>query len=337
MAPNKIKDSEKMAYTINPAVFGSMFAVPSQVVDNNIKLASASQLKTLLWVFRHASETIDPAVISKEINYAESDVCDALTVLCEWGVLNSDSAPVVKMPLPEAPTVSTSEPKKELPELAPVKPTYEQVAARCSESPEIAHMFSDIEQLLGKTLGYDSQCIFIMMHDQYGLPVEVIYMLVDHCVSIGKGNLAYIAKVGKTWGEKEIDTIEKADEQIKLLTSCISLWKEFATMAGIPNPRPTASQTAYLKTWSSEMKYNADMIYLAYEETLDHSGKISFAYMNKVLANWHQKGLRTPADVEKDKQEYREKTQKKKDKNTSYDMAEFNRRADSLPVYRKGV
>ncbi|MBP3442922.1 MAG: DnaD domain protein [Clostridia bacterium] len=326
-----------MAYTINPAVFGSMFAVPSQVVDNNIKLASASQLKTLLWVFRHASEPIDPAVISKEINYAESDVCDALTVLCEWGVLNSDSAPVVRLPLPEVPTAPATEVKKELPDLVSVKPSYEQVIARCSESPEIAHMFSDIEGLLGKTLGYDSQSIFIMMHDQYGLPVEVIYMLVAHCVSVGKGNIAYISKVGKTWGEKEIDTIEKADEQIRILNSCISLWKEFAAMAGIQNPRPTASQSAYLKTWSVEMKFNAEMIYLAYEEMLDHSGKISFAYMNKVLSNWHSKGLKTPADVEKDKQAFREKNQKKKDSDTSYDMAEFNRRADSLPVYKKGV
>ncbi len=326
-----------MAYTINPAVFGSMFAVPSQVVDNNLKLASASQLKTLLWVFRHASEPIDPAVISKEINYAESDVCDALTVLCEWGVLNSDSTPVKKMPLPEAPVLTATEKKKELPELAPVKPTYEQVAARCTESPEIAHMFSDIEQLLGKTLGYDSQCILLMMHDQYGLPVEVIYMLISYCVSIGKANLAYIAKVGKTWGEKEIDTIEKADEQIKTLNLCLGVWKQFATLAGIPNPKPTSSQAAYLNTWTVELKFSVDMIYLAYEEMLDHSGKINFAYMNKVLMNWHEKGLKTPEDVEKDKQAFREKNQKKKDTDTSYDMAEFNRRAESLPVYKKGV
>ncbi len=175
-----------------------------------------------------------------------------------------------------------------------------------------------------------------MMHDQYGLPVEVIYMLVSHCASIGKGNFAYIAKVGKTWGENEIDTIEKADEQIKVLNSCISLWRELAAMAGIQNPRPTSSQSAYLKTWSVDMKFSVDMIYLAYEETLDHSGKISFAYMNKVLSNWHQKGLKTPAEVESDKQAYREKNQKKSAATASYDMTEFNRRAEKLPVYKKG-
>ncbi len=324
-----------MAYSINLSSLGSIFAVPAQVRDK-IKLASASQLKTLLWIFSHTSEPIDPQKISSEIGYREPDVLDALTVLCSWDVLVTDGTAIKAMPAPEV-LNSAPEAPKELPELAPVKPTYEQVAARCKESPEIANMFTDIQQLLGRTIGYDSECILIMMHDQYGLPVEVIYMLIDYCRSIGKGNFAYIAKVGKTWGEKEIDTIEKADEQIKMLNSCMSLWKEFAVMAGIQNPRPTSSQAAYLKTWSIDMKFSLDMIYLAYEEMLDHSSKISFAYMNKVLANWYQKGLKTPADVEKDKQAYREKNQKKTSGEASYDMTEFNRRAEQLPVYKKGV
>ncbi len=325
-----------MAYSINPASLGSMFAVPTVVLEK-IKMASPSQIKTFLWVFGHMGEPINPAAISKEIKYDEGDVSDALTVLCEWGVLTSDGMAIAPMPSPVTASPDVQAPK-ELPELAPVKPNYEQVAARCKESPEIANMFTDIQQLLGRTIGYDSECILLMIHDQYGLPVEVIYMLVSYCVSVGKGNFAYISKVGKTWGENEIDTIEKADEQIKILNQCTNLWKEFAQLAGIQNPRPTSSQSAYLKTWSVEMKFSLDMIYLAYEETVNHSGKISFAYMNKVLSNWHQKGLKNPDDIEKEKQNFREKNQKPTASTaTSYDMSEFNRRAEKLPVYKKGV
>ncbi|MBR2075705.1 MAG: DnaD domain protein, partial [Fibrobacter sp.] len=35
------------------------------------------------------------------------------------------------------------------------------------------------------------------------------------------------------------------------------------------------------------------MIYLAYEEMANHTDKISFPYMNKVLANWHEAGIKT--------------------------------------------
>ena len=324
-----------MSYTVNPTVLGSMFAVPASVVDNYIKLASPAQLKTLLWVFRHISEPIDAAKIASEIGYREPDVSDSLVALCEWGVLNCDSKKIEVIQAPEkVEKINEKASKKELQELTIVKPSYEQVVVRCKESPEINAMFSDIQKMLGKTIGYDSQCILIMMHDQYGLPIEVIYMLVNYCVSVGKSNFLYISKVGKDWGEKEIDTIEKADEQIKILNACNGLWKQFAQMAGIQNPRPTASQSAYLRTWSQEMKFNVEMIYLAYEEMLNHSAKISFPYMNKVLSNWHTKGLKTPDDVEKDKQDYRSGKEQKP--NSSFDMEGFNRKANELPEYRKG-
>lgn len=322
-----------MSYKFNSALLGSMFAVPTQVADNYIKLASASQLKTLLWICRHISEPIDISVISKGIGYKEGDVADALTVIAGWGVIVDDGSPTIVEP--QNPTV-TDEPPKQLTEIEASKPSGEQIAARCKETPEILAMFTDVEKMLGKTLGNDSRGILLMMHDHYGLPIEVIYMLVDYCKSIGKSGFSYISKVGKSWGEKEIDTIEKADEQIKQLNSCNKLWSEFATMAGIQNPRPTSSQSAYLRTWSIELKFGVEMIHLAYEEMLNHSSKISFPYMNKILMNWSSKGIKTPDDVDREKEEYRSKKNPPKKSSASYDIDEFTHRAEALPVYKKG-
>lgn len=324
-----------MSYIFNSAVLGSMFAVPAQVVDNYIKLASASQLKTLLWICRHISEPIDAAKISQEIGYSVGDVEDALTVIAGWGVLIGTDVTVTPAPIPSEKPKITEQPKR-LEEIAASKPSSEQIMTRCKEDPEILAMFSDIEKMLGKTLGYDSRSTLLMMHDHYGLPIEVIYMLVDYCKSVGKSGFSYISKVGKTWGEREIDTIEKADEQIKILNSCNKLWKEFAEMAGIQNPRPSSSQSAYLRTWSVELKFNVEMIYLAYEEMLNHSSKISFPYMNKILMNWHSKEIKTPDDIEKEKEEYRRKKSAVTQANVSFDINEINRRGDALPVYKKG-
>lgn len=324
-----------MSYIFNSAVLGSMFAVPAQVVDNYIKLASASQLKTLLWICRHISEPIDAAKISQEIGYSVGDVEDALTVIAGWGVLIGTDVTITPAPVSSEKPKITEQPKH-LEEIAASKPSSEQIMTRCKEDPEILAMFSDIEKMLGKTLGYDSRSTLLMMHDHYGLPIEVIYMLVDYCKSVGKSGFSYISKVGKTWGEREIDTIEKADEQIKILNSCNKLWKEFAEMAGIQNPRPSSSQSAYLRTWSVELKFNVEMIYLAYEEMLNHSSKISFPYMNKILMNWHSKGIKTPDDIEKEKEEYRRKKSAVTQANVSFDINEINRRGDALPVYKKG-
>lgn len=39
------------------------------------------------------------------------------------------------------------------------------------------------------------------------------------------------------------------------------------------------------------------MIRLAYERAVENTGKLSFAYINKVLQNWHREGVRTAADA----------------------------------------
>lgn len=160
-----------MSYIFNSAVLGSMFAVPTQVVDNYIKFASASQLKTLLWICRHISEPIDPVKISGEIGYSAGDVADALTVIASWGVLIGDDKPYApELPKEEAQPAQATAPQKQLDDIAASKPSAEQIAARCKESPEILNMFADVEKMLGKTLGYDSRSILLMMHDHYGLP-----------------------------------------------------------------------------------------------------------------------------------------------------------------------
>ena len=80
------------------------------------------------------------------------------------------------------------------------------------------------------------------------------------------------------------------------------------------------------------------MIYLAYEEMANNCTKTSFAYINAVLTDWYQKGYKTSTDVEKAKTakpaEKRTKRQPK-DSGGSYDMTEFERRADKLPVYKR--
>ena len=73
------------------------------------------------------------------------------------------------------------------------------------------------------------------------------------------------------------------------------------------------------------------MIILAYDEMANHTGKLSFAYIDKVLMNWHKKGIKTPSDIEKETEEY-SKAKKSADRNissqnASYDIDEFKNRS----------
>lgn len=344
-----------MSYKVNPSAWGAAFPVPSQVVDKHIRMAGATQLKALLWLLRHASEEINLDELSAAIGQKRADTVDALQYWVENGILFSDDLPVYtienetnstasvsgssKVKSTEADVPQAEAVKKAFAPLPVAKPDYEQIAARASESREIIFLFNEAQVKLGRTIGYEGQCALLMMHDQYGLPVEVILMILEYVVSINKISYSYIASIGRDWGEKEIDTIEKADEQITNLRTSNTLWKQFAATAGISNTRPTTTQLAYVKSWGNDLGFDAEMIYLAYEQMANHCQRLSLPYIDKVLNTWHKAGINTPEDVENANQARATQNGKKQNgnsSNASYDLEEFKRSSLHDPiVYEK--
>ncbi len=345
-----------MGYKVNPSAWGAIFPVPSQIVDKHIRLAGATQLKALLWLLRHASEDVGTEEISAAIGQKPADTVDALQYWVENGIIAMDNSAVVAPVKEQENTVNrviqlnedtNNEPAVKVTNahqtpLAPLPvatPTYEQILARAKESSEIKFLFNEAQQKLGRTIGYEGQCALLMIHDQYGLPVEVILMILEYAVSINKISYSYISSIGRDWGEKEIDTIDKADVQITNLRTVNTLWKQFAAMAGLTNPRPTATQIPYIKSWGTDMGFNAEMIYLAYEQMANHCQKLSLAYIDKVLKTWYNAGIKTPEDVEKAGKERQEQKRKGKagtNSEASYGLDDFKHSAmhDSI-VYEK--
>lgn len=321
-----------MSYSVNPSMFKSIFAVPTDIVDKHIRLANEHQLKVLLWILRNSPDNPDINEMCKALKMNINDASDYLQYWILTGVLTdsgnspvqSNPKPALSQPEPEPVTVNEIKAVKEDPIIAPSKPSSSEIAERLDESPEIGHLFNEAQHKLGKTIGYDGQCTLLLLHDHYGLPADVLFMLIDYCVSIGKTNYSYIQAVGKDWGTREVDTLDKAAEQITALRKANAVWHEFAKSAGIVNPRPTTSQTAYLRKWSNELKFSTDMIILAYEEMANHTGKLNFNYIDKVLSNWHSKGYKTPEDVANASAEQKEKKPKTPaSANASYDLDKF--------------
>ncbi len=340
-----------MQFMINPTKWNRSFAVPCEVVDNHIRLAGSVQLKVLLWLMRHSADEKNIEDMSKDIGVSSPDCLDALTYWTEMGILVKGSVIVNDIPTVETIEAKTEAKtnetviaeKKPLPQIEAVKPTVEQIVARGDESEEIRFLFNEAQMRMGKTIGHDGQAVLLMMHDAYGLPVEVIVTIIEYCVSVGKTSTAYIAKIGKDWGEREIDTLEKADEMISELKTADKVWKDFSTRTGISTPRATSAQMKYLNCWIKEYQFNMDMIYLAYEESANNIQKISFPYMDKVLKNWFAEGLKTQADVLKAKLErvnalapQKDVEVKKAKKKSSYDIDEVLKQNDEVElIYKK--
>lgn len=282
-----------MGVKVNPAAFGGIFAVPDIVVDEHIRLAGGQQLKVLLFVLRHNNGNTEIEKIADGVGMTVQDVKDALSYWLHVGVLLMDGEE------PNAIVINSSKPQKTagLHELPDITPTYDQVAARVLEDESLKALFSEVQLKLGRTIGYGDQAKFIMMHDDYGLPVEVILTIVEYCVKDGKPSMGYISKIAKDWGEHEINTLDAADERLRELRSDEKLWKKFVAMFSVDPPRYTEIRFSYLKRWVREYKQSLELIFYAYELMIEKINAVNFKYMDKMLESWHGDGLKKPQDV----------------------------------------
>lgn len=338
-----------MSYSVNMKLYRSAFTVPNEIVDEHLKMASKDQLMVLLWILKNCPDSADLYEMSEKLGIDPRDAIDYLEYWLDRGVLASDGKLREKKPEPEYVAAHEEEEKKpsvsvKETELKPVeadfepsKPSHSEIAIRLDESPEIGFLFNEAQSKLGKTIGYDGQCTLLLLHDHYGLPAAVLFMLIEYCVSVGKTNYAYIKAVGKDWGLREVDTVEKAAEQIESLNSINRIWKALATNAGMSNTRPTTKHIPYIKRWTSEFKFNEEMIIYAYEETINCIGKFRISYTDSILKTWFESGFKNPDDVEKGRTLLAEKftakktgkisPQKEADRTASYDLDEFEERS----------
>ena len=67
-----------MGYKIEPSAYSDVFVLPKSVVEKHIKLAGASQLKVLLWLFCRGGSCEDPSEISKDTGLSSADIADAM-------------------------------------------------------------------------------------------------------------------------------------------------------------------------------------------------------------------------------------------------------------------
>ena len=319
-------------FKLNPAVYGSVFALPSTVVDNYILLSSELQLKVLLLIARNSLTDSSASALSKILHCNERDASDALEYWVSEGVLVDDEKKnevtpdkeVVPQKEVRRTDLAQSE-EKAVADIPIVKPTMEQVIARQEEDAKLRYLFNEAQVVLGRTIGWEGQATFLIIYDHYGLPAEVILTLLEYLKSIGKTSMSDIIKLAKSWAQKEITTVDRADEYIDRMNSTKAVFEAIKEVSGIKHEKPSASQAEFMAEWT-EMGFSIPVIVKAYDIMVTNTEKPSFPYVNKVLLAWRDKGYKTVSDIENG--EKKDKSPAKSDKKkASYDIDKAKRQA----------
>ncbi len=323
-------------YKLNPAAYGSVFVLPDAVVDNYIFLASELQLKVLLLIAKNGIEDKSAKGLASLLKKNEDDVKDALDFWVNEGIIIADGEEPKSVKEIKKPAATETEEKKEFASIPMIKPTMEQVIARDREDSEIHCLFNEAQEILGRTIGWDGQARLLMVHDYYGLPVDVILIMLSFLKGVGKSSSADITNTAKIWAENDIVTHEAANRYIDSYNSSNEVYQQLKKQFGLGHERPSSKQAKLISDWL-EAGISQALIIKAYDEMVEHTQKPSFAYVNKILLGWKEKGYKTTDDVEQAQKE-KNKTSEKKSKKPTYDIEQVKKRNKSKRLkYEKKV
>ena len=304
-----------MAYTVDPGAYRGVFVLPAEIGDSFLRKCSAPLLKTILYVYRNADRVLEAADVAEGVGLTEDEAKDALSYWAERGFLTDGSRAAAQ---PAA--AAAQDPPEKAPEITekphvdprPQKPNYEMIRKRMQESEAVRALFTEAQLRLGRTIGTGDQGTLLLLHDYYGLPVEIILTICEYANSHGKANnLSYIYTVGVDWSRREIDTLELADAELKKIENVNTVWSAFRAQTGIKNASPTVPQQKYFAKWTDEWGFSLPMLTLAYSEMSKNTASVSFPYMDKILAGWKKDGVSTPEQAAERERRFTEEKEKR--------------------------
>ena len=197
------------------------------------------------------------------------------------------------------------------PDLPPVKPDSGEIARRLSEEPETAAFFAEAQGIIG-AFGHPQTASLIMAHDYYGLSWDALLVLL-HAVhgmeeaaqGIRPGTKTYESFAKKLYAAGA-SSAEEAESFFVAYKEIPGLFNLLSAKWGLTNSRPTPAQREKLERWVA-WGFSDEMIDIAYQTALDKPAKQPFLFADKILADWHGNGIRTPEDVRRSREAWAER------------------------------
>ena len=338
-----------MNYKINYNQYNSVFAVPKAVVEKHIRMCSGTALKVLMLILSSSDNIPTEEEMSCITGYNIEDIKDGITFWINVGLLtdidsNTEAISQIDEKADRIPPCTieykeeNTEPIKEgvvIPlKIAGKRPAIDraEVLDYIANNKELAALVESFQQLSGRTLtSLDMECL-VSMYTYYGLSADYILMASHYCYTRGKCSMNYVEKVVSSWVEHGVDTHEKLDKHIKMLTEKKTRENLVKSAFGINDRKLVSSEKKLIDKWYDDYKFDISMIKLAYERTVERTGKLTFPYIDKILSNWHEKNINSAkAAAEEDLQYKTNKINQEKSENncggstTSYTYSDLEK------------
>lgn len=287
-----------MPYRPSADLWEQVFAVPCAVTDSHIKLCSGVALKVLLLILRNPGCGGDTALLAKRLNLPAADIADALNYWVESGVLVEDGA---QQSAPSPALIPPAKKKQEqtqaaIPQVPPrPRPVYprEEAVSIIEGDRVLSGLVHEGQAVFGKPFTSADLDALVGLYSYYGLSAHYILTLLHYCAFIGKRSMGYAEKTAATWMENGVDDAA-VDAHVDMLMRRSSNEGRVRTTFGIRDRHLVPKEREMIARWFDTLGFDLNMIALAYEITVERTGKLAFGYIDKILESWHRQGIITP-------------------------------------------
>ena len=176
------------------------------------------------------------------------------------------------------------------------------------------------EEKLGKRLKTADLQILAGLYDDLGLPADVIYLLVCHCVTrseerYGPGRrptLRQIETEGYHWAQRGLFDQESASQYLRDWNVRRSAMSRYMQVLGLGDRRPVESEERYIADWMDK-GFPPETVALAYDKTVFYKKELNWRYLNGILRRWHENGWHTEEEVRQSDSRKPSRREEKKD------------------------
>ena len=193
------------------------------------------------------------------------------------------------------------------PDPADERPVYtaQDIAGLLTDNEGFRLLVPQTEQQLGKKLRTADLQILAGLYDDLGMPADVIYLLVCHCVERarsqwGEGRrptMRQVEKEGYRWAQLGIFDQNSAAVYLKKWAERNRKYTSYLSNLRILNRPPVEAERRYIDQWM-DMGFPPETVALAYERTVFYKKDLNWRYLNGILRRWHDAGWHTPRQVE---------------------------------------
>jgi len=247
-------------------------------------LACADGTAALLLLHVRRTGGLSVSAAARDLKCSEEEIRRACELLRRLELLQQE-APLPAHELPEYPA--------------------EDIVRRTQSDNNFEILVQETQRVFGRVLSqHDLQTLF-GIYDHLGLPADVTMLLLHHCIEeyqrrMGAGRLPAMRTVEKEawyWAEREIITLDAAEAHIAREREKQEIIGQMKEVLQIRDRELTGAERTYLSDWIAR-GFSPEAVAIAYERTILNTGKLAWKYINKILCDWDEKQLHTPAEIE---------------------------------------